>query len=188
LGSPTFDDTKFVEKRNWGSAWEDDFTRGEFKNNQLVLTSIGVDGWTVSWPKPQDFYIELTATTGDCSGMDRYGIIVRVPEKFDQGYLFGFTCDGKYSLRYWDPEAEKYQSIIGWTDSQYINAGSDQTNRLGLKVEGNHFTLYANGHLLDKASDDRLEDEGRFGPWIGHTNTDEFTIYISEIAYWDLSK
>ncbi len=185
LGDPTFQDTKFKEDTNWGSAWKDDFTQGEFKNNELVLTSIGVDGWTVSWPKISDFYIEMTATTGDCSGMDRYGLIVRVPESFDTGYLYGFTCDGQYSLRVWDQAKKQYTYLIKWTHSDEITTGSNQTNRLGLKVIGDKFSLYANGHLIDSATDSRF-DKGRFGPFIGHAATEDFTIYIKEIAYWDL--
>lgn len=185
LGDPTFQDTKFKENNNWGSAWKDDFTQGEFKNNQLVLTSIGVDGWTLTWPKIQDFYIEMTATTGDCSGMDRYGLIVRVPETFDRGYLYGFTCDGHYSLRVWDPAKKQYTYLIKWTHTNEITTGSNQTNRMGLKVQGDKFSLYANGHLIDTANDSRF-DKGRFGPFVGHADTEDFTIYIKEIAYWDL--
>ncbi|MGE5221063.1 MAG: hypothetical protein ACM3PY_01415 [Omnitrophica WOR_2 bacterium] len=58
LGDPTFQDTKFKENVNWGKAWEDQYTRGEFSDHQLVLTSVGVDGWTLSWPKVDNFYIE----------------------------------------------------------------------------------------------------------------------------------
>jgi hypothetical protein len=187
LGDPTFQDTKFKENGNWGSAWKDDFTQGEFKNNELVLTSIGVDGWTLSWPKIQDFYIEMTATTGDCSGMDRYGLIVRVPESFDRGYLFGFTCDGQYSFRIWDPVKKQYIYLIKWTHSDEINSGSNQTNRIGLMAQGDKFTLYANGHLIDTTQDSRF-DKGHFGPFVGHAETNDFTIYIKEIAYWDLSQ
>ena len=185
LGDPTFQDTKFKEDNNWGGAWKDEFTQGEFKNNELVLTSIGVDGWTLTWPKIADFYIEMTATSGDCSGTDRYGLIVRAPESFDRGYLVGFTCDGKYSLRIWDPSKKQYTYLINWTHSDEISAGSNKTNRLGLMVEGDKFTLYANGKQIDSATNSRF-DKGRFGPFVGHAGTEDFTIYIKEIVYWDL--
>lgn len=185
LGDPTFQDKKFKEDINWGSAWQDKFTKGEFKDNQLVLTSIGVDGWTLTWPKYTNFYIEMTVATGDCSGMDRYGLIVRVPESFDRGYLIGFTCDGRYSLRIWDPANKKYIDIITWKHSDEINAGSNQTNRVGLMADGDKFTLYANGHLLSNATNSRF-DKGYFGPFVGHTDTNNFTVYIKEIAAWEL--
>lgn len=186
LGGAAFMDKTFKENANWGPSWENDYTRGEFKDNQLVLSSIGVDGWTVSWPKVKDFYIEMTITTGDCSGSDRYGIIVRVPETFENGYMVGFTCDGRYSLRYWDPENDKYVYLINWTSSDAIKAGSKQTNRIGLWAEGNALKVYANGNLLGQAEDSTFNEEGRFGPWIGHGDTQDFTVYISEVSYWDL--
>jgi hypothetical protein len=186
LGGAAFTDKTFKENANWGRAWENDYTRGEFEDNQLVLSSIGVDGWTVSWPKVKDFYIEMTVTTGDCSGSDRYGIIVRVPESFESGYMVGFTCDGRYSLRYWDPENDTYVYLIGWTSSDVIKAGSNQTNRIGLWSEGDTLKVYANGKLLGEAEDSTFDEEGRFGPWIGHGDTEDFTVYISEVSYWDL--
>jgi hypothetical protein len=185
LDDPTFLDKKFKEGNNWGSAWQDKYTKGEFKDNQLVLTSVGVDGWTLTWPKYANFYIEMTAATGDCSGMDHYGLIVRVPASYDRGYLAGFTCDGRYSLRIWDPTGKKYIDVIKWKHSDEINAGSNQTNRMGVMVEGDTFTLYANGHLLSSATNSRF-DEGYFGPFIGHAETNDFTIYIKEIAAWEL--
>lgn len=186
LGAAAFSDTTFRENANWGRAWENDYTKGEFEDNQLVLTSLGVDGWTVSWPKVKDLYIEMTVTTGDCSGSDRYGMIVRVPESFESGYMVGFTCDGRYSLRYWDPENDTYVYLIKWTSSAEINAGSNQTNRIGLWAEGENLKVYANGHLLGEVTDSAFEEEGRIGPWIGHGDTEDFTVYISEVSYWSL--
>jgi hypothetical protein len=186
LGNPTWQDKTFRVNQNWGNAWDDDdFTRGEFKDNKLVLTSVGMDGWTLTWPKPENFYIEMTATPSQCSGRDRYGLIVRVPEGNDRGYLFGFTCDGQYSLRRWDPEAKQYDILVNWTATPHINAGPNQTNRLGLRAEGSRFQLYANGHYLNESSDSTLKD-GRFGPFVGHDKTENFSIAISEISYWDL--
>jgi hypothetical protein len=187
LGSPTWQDKQFAENHNWGGAWDGEYTRGSFKDNRLVFTSISTDGWTLSWPQTSDFYIEMTATTGECSGNDRYGIIVRVPDTYDRGYLFGFTCDGKYSLRKWDPGLKQYVVLLAWTTSAHINPGENQTNRLGLKAIGNRFQLYANGNFLAEAFDSEL-NRGRFGPFIGHGPTNNFTIYVSEISYWDLAE
>jgi hypothetical protein len=185
LGGATFQDKSFLVERNWGGPWTGDFTEGLFENNQLLLTSVGPDGWTVTWPKPENFYLEMTATAGQCSGRDRYGLVVRVPEPPDRGYLFGITCDGRYSLRRWDPDAGRYHILVNWTESPYINAGSDQTNRVGLKVEGSRFGMYVNGQFLGEAFADALED-GRFGAYIGHDQTERFTIAISEVSYWEL--
>jgi hypothetical protein len=185
LGNPTWRDATFKENQNWGEAWEDDYTSGRFSGDKMILTSVGVDGWTLTWPKPADFYVEMTAQTHECAGGDRYGLIVRVPDTYDRGYLVGFTCDGRYSLRKWNPEARRYEVLINWTESSHINAGSNQINRVGVKAQGSRFELYANGAFLAEASDAELK-EGRFGPFIGHDRTENFTISISEIAYWKL--
>lgn len=147
---------------------------------------MGVDGWTVSWPKVTDFYIEATITTGECAGSDRYGVIVRVPASFESGYMAGLTCDGRYSLRYWDPDNSTYVYLIGWTSSSAIKAGSNQTNRLGLWSEGDTFKVYVNGELLGQAEDTKFDEEGRLGLWIGHGSTEDFTVYFSEVSYWEL--
>lgn len=185
LGDPDFRDT-FKTSTNWGGPWENDYTRGKIEDNALVFTSVGVDGWTLSWPEVKDYYIEMTATTGNCSGADRYGLITRVPDTYDRGYLYGFTCDGRYSFRFWDPDAKRYVQVVNWTSSDKINAGPNQTNRLGLWLEGNTFRLYANGSLLATVQDDTRNDEGRFGPFVGHDQTEDFTIKITEISYWEL--
>jgi hypothetical protein len=185
LGSPSFQDRSFMVERNWGGPWIGDFTEGRFENNQLLMTSVGPDGWSVTWPRPENFYLEMTAATGQCSGRDRYGLVVRAPDPPDRGYLFGITCDGRYSFRRWDPDAGRYHVLVDWTESTHINAGPNQSNRVGLKVEGTRFGMYVNGHFLRETFDDHLED-GRFGPYIGHDQTVGFTIAISEFAYWEL--
>jgi hypothetical protein len=184
LGAPSFQDKTFEVGKNWGTPWTGDFTEGRFENNRLMLKSVGPDGWTVTWPRPENFYLEMTASTVQCTGRDRYGLVVRVPDPPDRGYLFGITCDGRYSLRMWDPDTTRYQILVNWTESPHINAGSNQTNRVGLKVEGDRFGMYVNGHFLGEAFDDTLED-GRFGPYIGH-EVEGFTIAVSEFAYWKL--
>ncbi len=185
LGNPTFSDTNFQEGENWGSAWKNEFTEGSFSNHQMVLTSVGVDGWTFSWPKIANFYLEMTATSETCAGKDRYGIMFRAPDTFDQGYQFGITCDGQYAFRMWDPKAKKYNYLIDWTKSDAINQGSNQTNRVGVMADGSKFSLYVNGVFLKDISNSTYS-EGRFGPWIGHDKTNDFTIKISEIDYWEL--
>jgi hypothetical protein len=185
LGNPNWRDRTFAEGRNWPNSWTGSFTNGDFIDGKLVMTSVGSDGWVITWPQPENYYIEMTVATGTCAGNDRYGLMVHVPEKNDRGYQLGFSCDGKYVLRLWDPDAKRYTYLVNWTSSAHINAGSNQTNRVGLMIQGDRFTVYANGHLLREATDDTLT-EGRFGPWVGHDKTENFQIFISEIAYWNL--
>jgi hypothetical protein len=143
------------------------------------------DGWMLSWPEPVDLYLEAVASTQDCTGPDRYGLVIRSVKADDNyiGYLFGVTCDGRYSLRSWD--GEEFTTILDWTASTHLNPGSDQTNRIGIKAEGENLALYANGQLLAEV-EDSTHTEGKFGLFIGAAKTEDFTIEIDKIAYWSL--
>lgn len=128
--------------------------------------------------------MEMTVKTGDCKTTDRYGLILRVPDltQANQGYLYGFTCDGRYALRKWD--GKTMTSLIAWTSSSAILSGPNQTNRLGIMAVGNRFILYANGTLLKEANDSSYT-EGGFGVFIGANQTENFTVTIDQIAYWE---
>lgn len=185
LGNPTFRDT-LASGNNWPLG-EDSFTRARVEEGELHLTGLStVDGWRLSWPVIQDFYLEMTVRTGSCSGNDRYGLMARVPDRTaaDRGYLFGFSCDGRYSLRAWHGPSETMTQLINLTASSAINSGSQQVNRIGLWIDGEQLALYANGTLLTQIEDDTYTQEGSFGIFVGARQTENFTIHVDEIAYW----
>jgi len=140
------------------------------------------DEWGIAnVPSLKNFYLELQFTTSDqCSGLDRYGVIVRAPDP-NQGYVYGFSCDGRYRLYKWD--GKRYTPIQDWKNSPHIKAGLNQTNRLGIYLNGDQIKLYANGQLLSEYSDDTFT-EGHFGVFIGASETKNFTVSLDEAAYW----
>jgi hypothetical protein len=183
LGDPTWRDT-FASSAYWFMVDTED-TYFEVKDGNLIMESINagtIDEWGLSnRPALEDFYLEITATTGDvCSGLDRYGVLVRAPDA-SQGYVYGFSCNGRYRIYKWD--GENYTGLKEWTSSPHILSGPNQTNRVGIWVVGDTFKLYANGKFLAEVSDDEYE-EGRFGVFIGSTDTDHFKVYVEEAAYW----
>jgi hypothetical protein len=186
LGDPTFKDT-FGTSTNWASG-EDKYTKAVFTNNTLVLTGLTTtDGWRLAWSNLADFYLEETVTTGTCSGSDRYGVMLRVPDlaTANQGYVYGFTCNGQYSLRKWD--GTHMTLLAGWKADKAILAGSNQTNRLGILMVGSRISLYANGvHLADVT--DASYAKGGIGLFIGANTTPNFTVTISEVDYWENPK
>lgn len=130
-----------------------------------------------------DFYMEVTFITGEeCSGLDRYGVLVRAPDS-NSGYVYGFSCDGRYRIYKWD--GENYQPLQDWTSSGFILSGPEQTNKLGIWLEGRTIKLYANSKLLAEL-EDREYDEGRFGLFIGSANTEELEVFVDEVVYWEL--
>lgn len=186
LGEPDFLDT-FQNGDNW-ALYEDDHVRFRITDGTLRMVAFNPDFWdgfVLSWPVISDFYLEMTATTRTCSGRDNYGLVARAGNS-DNGYaayLFGISCDGRYSLRIWD--GESFTKLIDWTESEHIEAGSKQTNRIGFMADGDTISLYANGNLLEETQDDTF-DEGKFGVFVGSANTSDFTVLDDEIAYWEL--
>jgi hypothetical protein len=173
-----------------------EFTAVNFTSGSMVLTSLDdISGWRLANPTGREFgglYLEATVRTGTCKGNDQYGLIARVPvlKDADQGYLFGFTCDGRYSFRSWDGkvgEKGKMTRLIDWTANKAVNAGSGQTNRMGLMMVGSRMLLYANGTLLGEVTTNTYAS-GYFGVFVGGMQTKNFAITIDEMAYWENPK
>ncbi len=174
---------------NW-PVGPDKFTSLEFKDGSMRLTGITTtDGWRLTWPNLTDFYIEMTVLAPSCTGTDRYGLMVRVPDGTtpDRGYLFGFSCDGKYSLRRWNASIGtkgEMVNLINWTSNTAIKAGPNQTNKMGLMAVGSRLILYANGQMLGEVKDSTFA-KGFFGVFVGARETQDMTIRVDQIRYWD---
>ncbi|HSF80423.1 MAG TPA: NBR1-Ig-like domain-containing protein, partial [Anaerolineales bacterium] len=183
LGAPDWldplDDSQFWFLVN------DENTKFEIDDGKLRMLSRqsgSFDQWGLATKGAlTDFYLEATFITGKtCTGLDRYGVLVRAPDT-NSGYVYGFSCDGRYRIYKWD--GENYQALKEWTNSGFILSGTEQTNKLGIRLEGSTIKLYANGKLLAEL-EDREYDEGRFGLFIGSANTDDLEIFVDEVAYW----
>ncbi len=192
LGPPTStdpmdNDTKWV----WPTG-SDKYTSADFRNGKQYVTALtGTDGWRLANPTGEAFtnlYLEAAIQTEKCSGSDHYGLITRVPDvhEANQGYLFGVTCDGRYSLRRWNGlvgAKGEMKWLVDWKASSAIAAGSNQTNRLGMMMIGSRLLLYANGQLLTEVNDSTFSS-GNFGVFVGSDVTDNLTIEINEMSYW----
>lgn len=186
LGDPTWRDT-LENSVNW-PLYEDDHVRFEVEDGKLTMIALNADywnGWMQTWPVISNFYLEATVSIGECSGLDAYGVMARVTrtDQGQKGYLIGFSCDGRYSLRTWD--GESYTMLTEWTSSLHIIPGAHQTNRIGFWADGNLLKLYANGNLLAELREGTF-DKGMFGVFVGAVKTENLTVMVDEIAYWDL--
>ena len=186
----TADWTDNMDDSTYWPTGPDTYTSIDFSNGKLKLTGLTTtDGWRLaSTEKLNNFYLEMTVSTGNCSGNDRYGFIFRVPvvTNPNKGYLFGFSCDGKYSLREWDAtigSKGQMTTHINWTSSSAIQSGSNKTNTMGVMAVGDRMILYANGVLLSEVKDATFT-EGFFGLFIGARETKNFSIFVDEMAYW----
>lgn len=193
-GSPTLFDGMDSD-RNWASG------SGGLPDDQNIRLALGGsrlhvtgklalwDTWWFTAPSPSDFFLQIKVETNDCSGKQEYGLIMRGPAPNSDnvhGYVFTFSCDGFYRLQRLDDTSPYTMiEIIPWTESDYINSGSDETNILGIRMVGEDITLYANGFEIDDIDDDRYVS-GRFGLFVNAGAPGNFTFDIDELAFWSL--
>ena len=183
LGSPTLRDN--LESTDYWFMLDTDTTKFSSGENKLVLTALKtgkIDEWGMArYAKLKNFYLEFLFMTGNvCSSLDRYGMIVRAPDP-SQGYVFGFSCDGRFRLYIWD--GVNYTPIQEWKSSPLINPGPNQENRMGLYANGSVIKLYANGQLLAEYSD-QTYTEGQFGVFVAAQDTPGFSVSLEEASYW----
>jgi len=184
LGQPDWK-ASFIDNSYWFT-FENEQTSIQVMNGALVLKSLkanNYENWSMSYPKISDFYLEMKATTGDsCRGKDRYGLIFRAPDP-NQGYLFGISCNGSFRVRTWD--GEEFDELVDWKGSEHILTGPNQTNRIGVWVDGEELSFYINGHRVAKLQDDTFR-KGVFGAYIAAAETPGFTVSVSQVMYWEL--
>ena len=187
LGAPTWRDT-MDNATNW-YLLDTANTKFSMDDGKLVMKSIkpgGGEEWGISnHPAMQDYYLQATFITDDvCSGLDRYGLLARAPDP-NKGYVYEFTCDGHYRLYKWD--GTTYSALQEWRSVASIKTGANQTNIMGFWMEGSTLRLYANGHKIAEFTDDTY-DKGQFGLAIGSANTENFTVSVDLVEYWELGE
>jgi hypothetical protein len=187
LSAPTWVDD-FEDQSDW-ALYSDDHARFEIAPEGLKMIAFNPDffnSWVLSWRNAKDLYLETTGTFGSCAGRDSYGLMIRSKggDKGYTGYLFGVSCDGRYSLRSWD--GETMTTIVGWTSDENLHSGPEATNRVGIMADGDRLRLYANGEFLMQIKDASHGDEGLFGLFVSSAQTANFNAVIEEISFWNL--
>ena len=183
----TLGEPDWVNAMDNGDGWPtgfDKFSTIVFEDGYLKLTAdTEFDGWRLTWPFLEDFYLEYTVQSPECKGNDHFGMMFRVPAnaKANKGYLYGITCDGKYGLRRWD--GQTMFSPVQWTASDAINTKENAINKLGVMAEGENLTLYINGKKIKELTNDAYL-KGSFGIFVGGTNIEDLTVWVDEIRYW----
>lgn len=168
----------------------DEYMSAAYEDGTLKLQALSeINGWRIaSTSMLGDSYIEAVVEIGKCSKTDGYGFIFNVPEEtgYNRGYLFGVTCNGKYSLRVWDGLSGENGSMTWlkyYTENEYILQGEDAVNTIGVMTVDDSISLYINGELVDQFVDDTYS-EGFFGMYINRDYTENLTINIDKVSYW----
>ena len=188
LGKSVWKDA-FDENKGW-AVDTDAFSSASIANGIMTLTArTTLDAWRLAPTSSLgNNYVEAIFTTGVCQANDHYGLMFRVPvlEVADQGYQFGITCDGRYLLRKYDGkvgENGSMVSLIPWTISAEIRAGSNQTNRIGMMTINDRLIMYINGVLVGEFKDSSFP-QGYIGFFLGSKTTKNFSIKVDNLAYW----
>lgn len=197
-GNPTFDDPMTgVNINDWidvatGLLPDTKYIKIYQKDSKFYLMDKieGFITWFFTWHELGDFYLQSAFNSGKCTGKDAYGLIVRGPAHLagtSYGYVVAFSCDGSlwvYRLDDFSPYTAT--DLISWTPSQYIVAGENKENVMGIKAIGDTITIYANGHQIGQVIDKKYTT-GRYGLFISPAQTKNYTYQVVHMLYWDLT-
>lgn len=189
LGLPSFAET-FDTKSSFGlqSPYSDDAVTMSVSDGSLNMVSTRTQGgirWRLTYPTPGNFYLEGTFTTGFCSGSDYYGMALKSPSYTDGiGYYYGLTCNGQFAFFSMNGASDR-NYLVNWTSDPGILSGANQTNRLGVMVNGDKFSLYINGKFIQDVTDSKYTQNGHFGVFISAVETSNFTVFVNEINEWN---
>jgi uncharacterized protein YraI len=186
LGEPSGTDN-FDTFNNWTNFNTQCF-QSEISGTQLVMTAKGLAGiacWEFTWPLLENFYLEtMVEMPQTCQSEDRFGFIYRAPDN-ERGYLYGFTCDGQFTLTSWDG-VDTTTVLVPQTASSAIDTSPGAKNRMGLLVSGASHYLYANGLFLGQAQDITYLEPGKLGYYVRAATDQPFTVAYDYLKTWIL--
>jgi len=180
-----FDD--FGERYRWGEPWYE----GAYiywQDEALHAVDHWTDNyvmWSTSLLEARDFYVEINARIGECSGNDSYGIAGRINgDLVNSGYTLEFSCDGAFRFRKFVNGS--VISLIDWIPDPAILAGSNQENRIGLLARGNRLAAYANDVYIGEITDPAFHS-GLFGVFANALQTEDLTVVFDDFRLWYLT-
>lgn len=143
--------------------------------------------WWYSNKRIGNGYVEMDVNTGKCETDDAYGFIVRgaLSGESARGYIIGFTCDGKFFVNRLDSD-QAYPTFVIYipTPGDTLNRGTNQINTVGVKMDKETISIYANGYLVGQFFD-AAHEYGRYGLFVSAGPTANYTYEVSEIRIWD---
>jgi len=95
-----------------------------------------------------------------------------------------FTCDGQFGMfRLDDADPWQVDDLVEVQSSRAIKSGSNQENVIGVRLNGDQFTIYANGIRVTQVEDDTFEN-GRLGVFVRSARPNIYTYRLTHLAFW----
>ena len=186
LGNPMFTQDFSGDTSPWD--FESDQALFNTANGYLNLTARANANWH-SWrvfnPSMRNGYVEATLEFTNCSGFDRFGLVVRSTSDGQQFYFPAVTCDGRWGFFRMAPDVN-IEQIIAYRDEDLLTNISNEPIRLGIWMDGPNFTIYINGEEVGTATDNTLTEQGFTGFLIAFANTPGFTVRVDQLRAWNL--
>ncbi len=179
---------------------EDDFSNPDdwtLSQTDLGSTAMGINELTIAigeenaylyslrdQPILTDFYLEMTAETSLCRGLDEFGILFRVASSGDY-YRYSLSCNGQVRLdRVMGGQASSPQP---WMLSGAVPPGAPAMVRLGIAAVGPEMGFYVNGQYQFSIHDPSLPS-GNVGVFARSTNNMVVTVSFSDLVVYQVVK
>ncbi len=182
--------------------YEDDFTRqfqwAEFIYEEAATNLLDLEGEQfqaidhnpdtyITWSKTDlaatNFYAQIQAQFGECSGKDSAGLGFRLPAgTLSSGYTLEVSCDGMYRVRKFLEDAPPV-ILQDWTPSEVINQGSRAENLIGIHTSSGTLTPIINDRSLAEIEDYSFL-QGTFGLFSSSFETIDLLVYFDNFRYW----
>lgn len=185
-----------------GSSYSGSYGDGRY---HLTFATRGWWTWFYSAVETVNFYAEVLIFNGDqCVDRDSAGLMLRMNQAADRGFLFGVTCGGGYYIGITGgpgatgPVCTFKDSVFdNLSDfdctgipvvhtSGYIDAGPGALNRLGVKSIGHQHDVYVNGHMVGSLTFANLPDwlQGYAGLFLGAGQKDLSAVSFDDFSLW----
>lgn len=186
-GDPWSGTPDFIDEFDAGTYWdfEGDYLLSKVSSGKLDFISKGTPWWSswyTTYPAVKDGYFETTFTSPNCSGKDRFGLVIRWDES-QEFYFMGVTCDGTWGFSRYTKD-HTIHNIIEYQSSTALKPIAE-TNRIGILAKGNQFEFFINTINVGSTTDDNLPNPGTFGFVSMSAGTLNFKTSIEKLEYWE---
>jgi tetratricopeptide (TPR) repeat protein len=178
---PVFEE-QFIDNRNDWAEEENEKVFNNVQNGKYMFAHKRKQGSWFSWNsidiEPSgDFMLESTITKRGGIEDNAYEIVWGLKD-IDNCYKFGVSGDGGYI--YSKFQYGKWQAIIDWTDSPYVNQGNS-TNTLAIVKSGDLLKFYINDHFVNTTPYQKF-----FGNNIGFALNKNISIEVDDLIVTQL--